>query len=338
MITSLKDLPASLTKIMKAGLCPMIHGSPGSSKSAQVRQVAEKFNLKLIDIRLAQLDPIDLSGIPVKGDDGKMEFLPPKMFPLEGDPIPEGYVGTLLFFDELTSASKSIQAASYKIILDRMVGQSKIHKNVWMCAAGNKLTDNAVVNKMSTALQSRMVHIDVEMDSKAWLNWAHENEIDHRVVDFITFRPDLLTSFNPKHTDYTFANSRTWEFASKLIKDVKELNEVDLGVLSGTVGEGCGREFYAFTKIYSKLPTFDEMVANPTGIALPTEPAEQFAIIGVLANNATKAKINEVVTILERLPVEFAISALIPMLKKNPGFNNISSVVKYKQENIHHLM
>jgi len=46
---------------IRVGLVPMIHGSPGTGKSAIIREVAEEFNLKLIDFRLSQCDPTDLN-------------------------------------------------------------------------------------------------------------------------------------------------------------------------------------------------------------------------------------------------------------------------------------
>lgn len=53
-----KDMLAS---ILKARLVPMLGGSPGIGKSAIVKQIAEEFNLELIDIRLSYCDPTDLN-------------------------------------------------------------------------------------------------------------------------------------------------------------------------------------------------------------------------------------------------------------------------------------
>ena len=96
---------------LRAKLVPMLHGSPGIGKSDIAKNVAKKFNLKLIDIRLAQCDPTDLNGFP-KLDGKKAGYVPMSTFPIEGDSIPEGYAGWLILFDELTSAPRSIQAAA----------------------------------------------------------------------------------------------------------------------------------------------------------------------------------------------------------------------------------
>jgi len=41
-------------------LVPNLLGSPGCGKSALIHQIAEEFNLKVIDLRLSQCDPTDL--------------------------------------------------------------------------------------------------------------------------------------------------------------------------------------------------------------------------------------------------------------------------------------
>lgn len=97
--------------LMKAKLVPLVKGSPGVGKSDIIHGIAKTFNLKVIDLRLAQCDPTDMLGFP-QIKDGKADYVPMATFPLEGDELPKGYDGWLLFMDELTSAPKAIQAAA----------------------------------------------------------------------------------------------------------------------------------------------------------------------------------------------------------------------------------
>jgi MoxR-like ATPase len=129
-------------------------------------------------------------------------------FPLETDPIPDGYNGWLLFFDEINSAPKAIQASAYKLVLDRKVGQTKLHKNCAIVAAGNLETDGAIVEEMSTALQSRMVHIELQVDVEQWVAWAQKKGIHHMITSYIQFKPGMLNTFKADHTDKTYACPR----------------------------------------------------------------------------------------------------------------------------------
>ena len=100
-----------ITTAIKARVVPMLKGSPGCGKSQIIYQIADSYGLQVIDIRLSQCDPTDLAGFPtIEG--GKADYMPMKHFPIEGDPLPPGKNGWLLFLDEATSAPPAIQAAA----------------------------------------------------------------------------------------------------------------------------------------------------------------------------------------------------------------------------------
>lgn len=50
-----------LERSIRARIPAMLKGSPGIGKSDIVRQLADRFGLKLVDIRLAECDPTDLN-------------------------------------------------------------------------------------------------------------------------------------------------------------------------------------------------------------------------------------------------------------------------------------
>ena len=290
-----------------------------------VKKHQNQHNLKLIDLRLAQSDPTDLNGFPTLQNDGtRMDYAPPTTFPLENlDEIPVGYEGWLLFLDEINAAPPAIQAAAYKLVLDRQIGSHNLHKRVAIVCAGNKATDKAIVNRLSTAMQSRMIHLNLMVDEASWLDWANSHDIAHRVISFIKFRPELLHKFNPSHADNTFASPRTWEFLSKIIIDKKEFTKTDHAVLVGTVGEGPATEFRAFCDVYRDLPTIDDMLENPTLVNIPKEPGHQYAMTTLISHHANEDTIEALMIVAKKLPIEFQvvvlkdIYAIAPELKKN---------------------
>ena len=305
-----------IAKFIRARLVPMLTGSPGIGKSHIVHQIAEEYGLKVIDMRLAQCDPTDLLGFPtIKGD--KAGYVPMDTFPIEGDSIPQGYKGWLIFLDEMNSAPIAVQAAAYKLILDRMVGNHKLHKNVAIVAAGNLETDNAIVQPMSTALQSRMVHLELTVDAKEWVDWASSHGIDYRITSYINFRPDALYTFSPDHTDKTYASPRTWEFANRVLQVAEPSNPECLPMLAGTISEGVAREFLGFCKIHTNLPKMADIIASPTTIAVPDEPSILYATTGALGNNANEENIGALMKYITRLPIEFQVVTLREVVRRN---------------------
>ena len=173
-----------------------------------IRSIAKEFNLKVIDIRVSQCEPVDMQGFPAVVN-GRMTFNVPEYFPLTTDELPEGYTGWLLFLDEFNAGSKQTESAAYKLILDRAVYLHKLHPNVRIVAAGNLSTDRAIVNVQSTATTSRLTHYRLIVDHKVWVDWANANDIDHRIISYIKFKPESLHKFDPATSELTFASPRT---------------------------------------------------------------------------------------------------------------------------------
>lgn len=335
---NLLEAKEMIIRCIKAGLVPYMKGSPGLGKSSIVKQIAEEFNLKLIDIRLSQCDPTDLLGFPdIDRESNKARYVPMNTFPLENDKVPDGYSGWLVFMDELGLASPAVQKAAYKPLLDKEIGIHKLHRKVAMVAAGNLETDNALVEEMSTALQSRLIHLEVDIDVIAWLEWARTSGIDHRITSYIQFKPEELFRFNPDHDDHTFACSRTWEFASRLIRDRKELEPIDRNLLAGTLSEGVAREFSLFCEIYKDLPTIQEITLNPMNIPVPTEPSIQFAITGAIGAHVNPGNIAKLMQYVNRLPKEFQVVTLREITRRHDDLKTHDAVNGWVTQNAHDL-
>jgi hypothetical protein len=316
MKIKISQAPSILAKFIRARLVPMLHGSPGKGKSAIIHQVAKEYNLKVIDKRLAQCDPTDMLGFPHIVNN-RSDYMPPLDFPIEGDPVPEGYAGWLLFLDEMNSAPPAVQAAAYKVVLDRMVGQHKLHKQVAIVAAGNLESDNAIVQPMSTALQSRLVHLELDDDVDGWLNWAVDNGIDHRITSYIRFKPANLYAFSPDHTDKTYACNRTWEFAHRVLEVTTDGDPDRLPMLAGTLSEGVAREFLGYIRIYTELPRIDQITATPESLSVPGEPSILFALTGSMSNHASPDNIAQLLKYIKRLPVEFQVVCLRETVRRH---------------------
>ena len=327
------DLPRQLMNVLRSGHVPYVAGSPGLGKSSIVQQIAKANKLKLIDIRLAQADITDLNGMPFMNQTtGKASFFPFDMWPTEDMEPPEGYGGWLILLDELSSCAQSVQAAAYKVILDRQVGMHKLHDKVAMIAAGNLSTDKAIVNRMSTALQSRMIHFEITIDHKGWIDWASANKIDHRIISFINFKPDALHKFDPNHNDVTHANPRTWEFLSDIIKPMDSLEVMDMATFAGTVSEGMAREWFGYTQIYQSLPTIDEIKKNPTSAKLGNENSAHYAVTGLIGHYMTEANAGILLQYLERLPIEFQVIGLRGAVKKSSTITRSPDIMKWMQK------
>lgn len=336
MIVSLSKAAELIRKYLSVGIVPFVLGSPAIGKSAITHAIAKAAKLKLIDIRLAERDPTDLSGFPLV-ENGRSDYAPPAIFPLETDPIPEGFNGWLLFLDELPNAPAAVQNVAYKLILDRMVGNHKLHPNCYIVAAGNKDSDGCHTESLSNALISRMAVFEVYPDSKEWCEYASSVGIDHRIVGLINWRSDYLYTFNPEAVDPVYASPRTWSFADLLIND-REVTDMDVQLLTPLVSEAVAREFVAFCGIYKSLPRISDIIKNPTGIAIPDRIDIRWATLTAVAAATTETNIKDLVKYIDRFPGEFRVVCMRQMAKRNPALMETDVMLKWFEDNAEELI
>jgi MoxR-like ATPase len=182
----------------------MLWGAPGVGKSQIVAQVAQLNQVPMIDIRLSQMEPSDLRGIPFRNND-QVEWAIPSMLPNVKD---HGKTG-ILFLDEITSAAPSVSAAAYQLILDRRLGQYEIPEGWAILAAGNRQGDRGITYTMPAPLANRFSHYDVDVNLDDWVAWAYEHNIDDRIIAFLRFRPDLIFDFDAAQNPMAFPSPRS---------------------------------------------------------------------------------------------------------------------------------
>ena len=305
----------------------MLHGSPGVGKSDVVRQVAKKRGMEMIDLRLSQLDPVDLRGVPSIDAKKKLtSWNMPDFLPTTGEGI--------LFLDEINSAAQGTIAAAYQLILDRKLGDYTLPDGWAVIGAGNRATDRAIVNQMSTALKNRFMHITYEVNNDDWCDWALRNGIETSVLGFIRFRPTLLNEFEPRNSSKeekdriqrmkdsnAFATPRSWEFLSRMVAQ-QPAPEIEYEMYSGIVGEGCAAEFLGYLKYYRDLPNLDALLMNPDKAEVPTEPATLYALATGLASKATPDNMERVVKYTLRMPAEFQVLLMKDAIVRNRELTN----------------
>jgi len=332
MQISMTEAPELIMDTLKAHLVPFIQSSPGVGKSSLAHQIAEKYKLEVIDIRLSQCDPADLNGMPFVSKDAQghdiTSYLPINIWPLEGKPLPKGKEGWLILLDELNSAPLSVQAASYKLILDRMVGMHKLHKRALIMAAGNLSTDKAIVHRMGTAMQSRLIHFTITVDKDAWIKWADANGIDYRVKSFIHFKPQALHNFNPNHQEETFSCPRTWQFVSQLIKPMETFNLDKIPLVAGAIGEGMAREFYSYVKMFGEIPDINSILKDPENVHFGDDPSMHYALSGLISYHLSPKNIDKLMKFIYRLNIDFQVITLKSAIARDI---NIKDTEPYRQ-------
>ncbi len=335
--------------IAKTSRALFIWGPPGIAKSAIARQAADSRGIAFVDIRLSQMDPTDLRGIPFPVNDGTgdgVRWSPPNILPRNIDlettidleaiettvkfrnprspqnkyyyvpkpvvtvtPFDDNLVSdveidydrpdrftvvlrepstknpktgeivkgkkvagrakytivgeaeAVIALDEYNAAPESVQAASYQLILDRLLGEYEVPEKVIMLAMGNRETDKGIAYKMKTPVMNRFVHIEMKSDFDDWQKWALGACVNAEVVGFLSAFKKNLFDFEPSAAARGFPTPRSWTFVSDILNKNDDMNEeVALGLIIGSVGQGAGMEFMGFRRLAADLPKAESIL------------------------------------------------------------------------------
>ena len=262
----------------------MLWGPPGVGKSQIIAQIAQHHGVPLIDIRLSQMEPTDLRGVPFRKGE-HVEWSIPALLP---DASRHGARG-ILFLDEITSASPTVTAAAYQLILDRRLGDYRVPQGWVIFAAGNRYGDRGVNYVMPAPLANRFTHYEIEPDLDDWVEWAYAAGVDPKVIAFLRFRPELLFDFDPAHNPIAFPSPRTWEYAHRALVKFGDAPELLLDALQACVGKAAAVEFKAFVDNMAELPDIDAIVQGqsqqvPRGIDL------QYGVAAALVRRAVQVR------------------------------------------------
>ena len=244
----------SLLAAFKARRPVFLWGPPGIGKSEVVAEITDELGGSMIDLRMAQMEPTDIRGIPYFNKDiGKMDWAEPVDLPTEE--LAAQYPIVVLFLDEMNSAPPAVQAAGYQLILNRRVGKYKLPDNVVIVAAGNRDSDKGVTYRMPMPLANRFVHIEMRPDFAAWQQWAVVKGIHTDVVGYLSFAKQDLYDFDAKSASRAFATPRSWSFVSDLLGDEDNIdNDTLFTLVAGAVGDGLATKFMAHRKVSAQMP------------------------------------------------------------------------------------
>lgn len=243
----------SILKAFKIKRPVFLWGPPGIGKSEVVAEIAEELGGAIIDLRMAQMEPTDIRGIPFFNKEiNKMDWAPPVDLPDEE--FASKYPIVVLFLDEMNSAAPSVQAAGYQLILNRRVGKYVLPDNVVIVAAGNRDSDKGVTYRMPMPLANRFIHLEMRPDFASWQNWAVNKGIHKDVVGYLSFAKQDIYDFDSKSSSRAFATPRSWCFVSDMLNDDDTDVDTMFSLIAGAVGEGLAVKFAAHRKLSGKMP------------------------------------------------------------------------------------
>lgn len=204
------DIHFNKDETIRTPLC--IWGKHGIGKTQIVEQIAKENGYAFAYVAPAQFEEMgDLLGMPyLNKESNTTKFAPPEWVPTSEGP------GVLLI-DDVNRADDRILRGIMQLLQNYELSAWKLPSKWHIVLTANPEGGDYSITTMDEAMLTRMMHVSMEFDVKAWAAWALENDVDKRGVNFVLTYPEVVTG------DLTTPRSLVQFFESiKYIDDLKE--------------------------------------------------------------------------------------------------------------------
>ncbi|TAE72439.1 MAG: ATPase [Bacteroidetes bacterium] len=174
--------------LRKNAIC--IWGEHGIGKTQTIEKFAYDNGFKFAYIAPAQFEEMgDLLGMPqIQNENNKKAtaFVPPDWVPKEEGP-------GILLIDDANRADDRILRGIMQLLQNYELVSWKLPKKWHIILTANPDGGDYSVTPMDFAMLTRMLHITLTFDVKAWAKWAENNNIDSRGINFVLSYPEIIT-------------------------------------------------------------------------------------------------------------------------------------------------
>jgi hypothetical protein len=336
-----KDTLQSAELVIETDEVPLIVGESGIGKTALAKELAKKKGWSVVIIDGNLLKEGEIGGLPtiedysLRDDSGHSITRKGTVYAIhtklqEIDRLIYEKKEVFLFIDEINRCEHTVQQELMNLILNREINGYKLNENVKILAAMNPSSkygedfDYQVVD-MDAAQENRFVFLYMESDSKSWLTWAIETNLEQKVIEFISTFSEYLHS--TQRDEKLRATPRSFERVSKSYRIYKENKDtiperVFLNILIGNLGSRIAHEFMSFVKENNKPLISYEEVFLPIELSkdvISKIKAESHTRLYLIANNILHTLENEdnliesikrLTELLELYPVDLGIGIM----------------------------
>lgn len=287
------QIPRLIAAFYGSGRTLYMRGSPGIGKTDLVNEGARMVtaaytaanvvdpDVKVYELHLASMSEVDIRGYLIPNG-GNATFTKP-VFATAVESSPRG----ILFLDEFPQATHEVQKAVAPLLLKGEIGDFKLPDGWMVVACGNLESDNAGVQNLLQHVVNRLCIVDVEAPTADdWIEWAARSGLSLEAITFAKMCPGVLVSKpDLSSNDRPYCTPRSLHALDDVARrfpggyTAMMSDSAGFAIVAGFIGEGAAAELRAVVTLTSKLPKYEDIVANPDTITLPTELNEQYASI-----------------------------------------------------------
>lgn len=331
------DLRRVMPGLLDSGVSIELRSPPGRGKSEFVYDTVGAMSARdgeewgFTSLFLATQTPPDLLGYMFKGE---MEWegrkisvtdptMPAWMVTDKGKPVMAHRRG-ILFLDEFGQGQQDVKAAAAELLLNKRVGKWRLPEGWSVICASNRSKDRSGVTKSLDFVINRREEIDITDDLQSWEDWAFKHGVDPLFISFtnqnvnVVFTPDVPAEQGP------WCTPRSLVLLYKMFDKMRDgdgripTDKLAIELASGMIGKAAAAALFAHIKLGHEMPSFEDIINNPTKTRVTNKPDAGILITYNLAARVNDKNADPIVTYMERMPKEFAVSFAKAACRRDP--------------------
>lgn len=233
-------------------------GRHGIGKTELVKSLALKQGWEFVAISPAQFEEMgDLLGLPYLDKDAETGLARSRFAPPEWVPRKEG--PGILLIDDFNRADDRILRGLMALWQERKLSSWTLPSGWFMVLTGNPEGDLYSVTPVDEASLTRMLHLELQFNVQAWVNWAQEQGLPAIAISFAAQHPEVFDGLKTTARTLTYF-FRLWQQYGQPGPDDPQLRLL----LESTVTTKAAMQFLDFLqKSNWNLPDAQQLLTQP---------------------------------------------------------------------------
>jgi len=326
---------------------------PGRGKSETAEYLRDMMSERegqpwgMSTLMLATQTPPDLIGFQFKGEltyEGKTITITDPTAPTwficdDGKPV-FAYKRGIMFLDEYGQGQTDVKAASADLLLNKRLGKWKLPDGWIVLAASNRMSDRSAVTKSLDFTINRRLEFHIDDDIEGWSRWADRKKLLEETRAFAVANPTIVMSDAPDQQG-PWCTPRSLAMADRLIQSFMRANGGQLvlndsllySTIAGMIGAPAASQWMATANLRATMPKYDDILADPENVPVPTRPDAQMLIAFHLAAHLKVNDSEHIITYVRRMATDFSLTFMREAIKKSPALIAHPAVQKWCAQN-----
>jgi len=288
---------------VRANVPVLLWGNPGVCKTAIINSCGRSWGMHVETVTGSNREPSDFMGFPVESVDADGTSVTSYSTLSWAKRLADAD-RSVLFLDELTTCSPSVQKVMLRVLQERVVGEMHLPDTVSIVAAANPPGVAVDGWDLAAPVANRIMHLDWHFDVDAWMDGFITNFEHSTMPGFNSMLNDgseeemirarsLIAGFlhsskhlidpgvpeDPAIAGRGWPTPRSWTNAATVLGQLMaDDTAAMLLVMTGCVGEAAATEFVAWATT-ADLYDPEDVLADPSIVEWNARPDRIFALM-----------------------------------------------------------